>query len=74
MTPEEQYDELLKMADAMENEGLITGAEWRQLIRDAGAAFTHVREGLEGGPRVCKEKPELGEHGLKNHEGAERNL
>ncbi|MFJ2692091.1 hypothetical protein [Pseudomonas sp. NPDC087336] len=49
MTAEEQYDELLKMADAMQQEGLLTGAEWRQLIRDAGAVFTNAREGLEGG-------------------------
>ncbi|MBV4477620.1 hypothetical protein [Pseudomonas botevensis] len=49
MSVEEQYDELLKMADAMEEEGLITSGEWRQLIRDAGAIFDRAREGLEGG-------------------------
>ena len=49
MNPEEQYDELLKMADTMEQEGLITAPEWRQLIRDAGVVFAQAREGLEGG-------------------------
>ncbi|MFJ7312818.1 hypothetical protein ACIQVE_08600 [Pseudomonas sp. NPDC098747] len=40
MDPEQQYDELLKAADEMEEEGLITSAEWRQLVRDAGSVFT----------------------------------
>ncbi|WP_166219391.1 hypothetical protein [Pseudomonas atagonensis] len=40
MDAEEQYDELLKAADDMELQGLITGAEWRQLVRDAGSVFT----------------------------------
>lgn len=40
MDPEEQYDELLKAADDMEEQGLINGAEWRQLVRDAGNVFT----------------------------------
>lgn len=39
MDPEEQYDELLKAADEMEEQGLITSAEWRQLVRDAGSVF-----------------------------------
>lgn len=49
MDAEEQYDELLKMADAMDAEGLISQAEWRQLIRDAGVLFAQAREGLKGG-------------------------
>ncbi|MBK5512517.1 hypothetical protein [Pseudomonas sp. TH15] len=40
LDPEEQYDELLKAADEMEEQGLITSAEWRQLVRDAGSIFT----------------------------------
>ena len=40
LDPEEQYDELLKAADEMEEQGLITSAEWRQLVRDAGNVFT----------------------------------
>ncbi|MBC8999688.1 MULTISPECIES: hypothetical protein [unclassified Pseudomonas] len=40
MDPEEQYDELLKAADEMEEQGLITSAEWRQLVRDASSVFT----------------------------------
>ena len=42
--PEQQYDELLKAADQMEEQGLITSAEWRQLVRDAGNVFTHNQE------------------------------
>ncbi|WP_285415941.1 hypothetical protein [Pseudomonas sp. efr-133-TYG-5] len=45
MDPEQQYDELLKAADDMEEQGLITSAEWRQLVRDAGNVFTESREG-----------------------------
>lgn len=41
LDPEQQYDELLKAADEMEEEGLITSAEWRQLVRDAGNVFTN---------------------------------
>ncbi|WP_274643385.1 hypothetical protein [Pseudomonas serbica] len=48
MDAEEQYDELLKMADLMEQEGLIIGPEWRQMIRNAGVVFPQAREGLEG--------------------------
>ncbi|MBP5959271.1 hypothetical protein ICA16_26685 [Pseudomonas anatoliensis] len=40
MDPEQQYDELLKAADEMEEAGLITSAEWRQLVRDTGSVFT----------------------------------
>jgi hypothetical protein len=39
LDPEQQYDELLKAADEMEEQGLITSAEWRQLVRDAGNVF-----------------------------------
>jgi len=42
LDPEQQYDELLKAADEMEEEGLITSAEWRQLVRDASNVFTKV--------------------------------
>ncbi|WP_085731229.1 MULTISPECIES: hypothetical protein [unclassified Pseudomonas] len=49
MDAEEQYDELLKMADAMEQEGLITAGEWRQLVREAGTRFAQATEGLGGG-------------------------
>lgn len=44
LDPEQQYDELLKAADQMEEQGLITSAEWRQLVRDAGNVFTHNQE------------------------------
>jgi uncharacterized protein HemY len=49
MDAEEQYDELLKMADSMEAEGVISHTEWRQLIRDASVVLAQAREGLEGG-------------------------
>ncbi|WP_414892470.1 hypothetical protein [Pseudomonas serboccidentalis] len=49
MDIEDQYDELLKMADTMEQEGLITATEWRQLVRKAGARFAQAIEGLSGG-------------------------
>jgi len=49
MDAEEQYDELLKLADTMEQEGLITAGEWRQLVRKAGVKFAQATEGLEGG-------------------------
>jgi hypothetical protein len=49
MDAEEQYDELLKMADTMEQEGLITAGEWRQLVREAGTKFAQAIEGLGGG-------------------------
>lgn len=49
MGAEEYYDELLKMADEMEQGGLITAAEWRQLVRKAGEKFAQATEGLEGG-------------------------
>lgn len=44
MDPEQQYDELLKAADEMEEKGLITSREWRQLVRDAGSVFTGSQE------------------------------
>lgn len=49
MAAEEQYDELLKMADTMEQDELISPEEWRQLVRNAGVKFTKATEGLEGG-------------------------
>ena len=49
MDCEEQYNELLKAADEMEQEGLITAAEWRKLVREAGAAFASAVEGVGGG-------------------------
>lgn len=40
MDVEDQYDELLKAADEMERAGLINGAEWRTLVREAGVMFS----------------------------------
>ncbi|RIJ06650.1 hypothetical protein DXT77_28685 [Pseudomonas sp. 91RF] len=47
MSIEEQYDELLKMADEMEEARLVSAREWRQLIRDAGTIFDYERDRLE---------------------------
>ncbi|VVM45040.1 hypothetical protein PS645_00453 [Pseudomonas fluorescens] len=49
MDCEDQYDELLKAADEMERLGIINGAEWRHLVREAGLAFANATEGVEGG-------------------------
>jgi len=49
MDAEEQYDELLKAADEMERNGLISGGEWRDLVRKAGVAFSNATEGLGRG-------------------------
>ncbi|WP_347276972.1 hypothetical protein [Pseudomonas sp. A34-9] len=56
MAAEEQYDELLKMADTMEQEGLITAEEWRQLVRKAGVKFSETTERLEGGTQDHRNK------------------
>lgn len=39
MSAEQQYHELLKVADKMELERLISDVEWRQLVRKAGSCF-----------------------------------
>jgi hypothetical protein len=49
MGAEEQYDDLLKMADTMEQDELITPEEWRHLVRKAGVKFAQATEGLVGG-------------------------
>ncbi|WP_338919414.1 hypothetical protein V0M98_18715 [Pseudomonas silesiensis] len=49
MDAEEQYDELLKAADEMERNGLISGGEWRRLVQEAGVAFSNATEGLGRG-------------------------
>ncbi|RON47817.1 hypothetical protein [Pseudomonas frederiksbergensis] len=49
MDSEEHYDELLKAADEMERKGLINGAEWRVLVREAGVAFANSIQGIGGG-------------------------
>lgn len=45
MDVEEQYQELLKAAEEMERKGLISSAEWRTLVREAGVAFYSATEG-----------------------------
>jgi hypothetical protein len=49
MDVEEQYDELLKAADEMEQAALISSSEWRTLVREAGVAFSHATEGVGRG-------------------------
>lgn len=46
--PQDQYDDLLKRADDMLEQGLISNAEWRQLVRDAGNVFTRNEAGASG--------------------------
>lgn len=46
--PQDQYDDLLKGADDMLEQGLISNAEWRQLVRDAGNVFTRNEAGASG--------------------------
>lgn len=46
--PQDQYDDLLKGADDMLEQGLISNAEWRQLVRDAGNVFTRNEAGAGG--------------------------
>ncbi|MDI2142330.1 MULTISPECIES: hypothetical protein [unclassified Pseudomonas] len=48
MSVEDQYDELLRMADDMEETGLVTAKEWRQLVRDASAVFDYARDQIDG--------------------------
>lgn len=43
LTPEEHYEKLLKMADRLEYNGVISATEWRQLIREAGKVFAESR-------------------------------
>lgn len=49
MDAEEQYDELLKLADEYKRTGMIDGDDWRELVEEATAFYAHSVEGLEGG-------------------------
>lgn len=49
MDAEEQYDQLLKMADEYKRAGIIDGDDWRELVEEATAFYAHSVEGLEGG-------------------------
>lgn len=51
MDAEDQYDKLLKMADSLEQKGLINAVEWRQLLRKTGARFAQATEVLSGGTK-----------------------
>ena len=39
---EEQYHELLRSADEMERDGLISSNEWRKLARKAAVVFSNA--------------------------------
>lgn len=41
---EDRYDRLLRSADDMECEGLITSTEWRKLVQQAGTLFASNAE------------------------------
>lgn len=45
---EDRYNRLLKAADDMEREGLITSAEWRKLVQQAGTLFASAAECMLG--------------------------
>jgi hypothetical protein len=49
MGAEEQYDELLKLADDYKRAGVIDADDWRELVEEATAFYAHSVEGLEGG-------------------------
>lgn len=49
MDAEEQYDELLKLADEYKRAGVIDGDDWRELVEEAGATYARAIEGLDGG-------------------------
>lgn len=49
MGAEEQYDELLKLADEYQRAGMIDGDDWRELVEEATAFYGHAVEGLDGG-------------------------
>ncbi|MBK5343865.1 hypothetical protein JFU48_21050 [Pseudomonas sp. TH49] len=49
MDAEEQYDELLKLADEYKRASIIDGDDWRELVEEATAFYAHSVEGLEGG-------------------------
>lgn len=41
---EDRYNRLLRSADDMEREGLITSTEWRKLAQQAGTLFARTAE------------------------------
>jgi hypothetical protein len=41
---EDRYNRLLRSADDMEREGLITSTEWRKLVQQAGTLFARTAE------------------------------
>lgn len=45
---EDRYNRLLKAADDMERDGLITSAEWRKLAQQAGTLFASTAECMLG--------------------------
>lgn len=49
MDVEEQYEELLKLADDFKQGGVINSGDWRELVEEATAFYAHSIEGLEGG-------------------------
>ena len=49
MDAEEQYDELLKQADELKRNGVISGEEWKALVEEAMAFYAQAIEGVGGG-------------------------
>lgn len=42
--PEDKYNRLLRTADDMEREGMITSTEWRKLAQQAGTLFARTAD------------------------------
>lgn len=45
---DDRYNRLLRSADDMEREGLITSIEWRRLAQQAGTWFASTAECMSG--------------------------
>ena len=50
--PESKYFRLLKAADDMERADLVTSAEWRKLVQQAGTALAGTAECMGGVGRI----------------------
>ncbi|VVP93543.1 hypothetical protein PS918_03480 [Pseudomonas fluorescens] len=55
---EDRYYRLLKAADDMERDGLITSVEWRKLAQQAGTLFASRAECMLGSKATRQVKPE----------------
>ncbi|MGF6127227.1 mannitol/fructose-specific phosphotransferase system IIA component (Ntr-type) [Pseudomonas frederiksbergensis] len=49
MSVEEQFEALVMMADELKRTGVIDSSDWREMVEEANAFYSHAVEGLEGG-------------------------